>query len=47
MMAEPMMAPMTWNSMYMQASLPFIRPESHTPSVMAGLMWQPEMFPIV
>lgn len=33
--------------MYMAASFPLIRPESRQPRVMAGLMWQPEMFPMV
>ena len=33
--------------MYISARLGFIPPESHTPNVTAGLMWQPEMFPMV
>ena len=46
-MADPMMAPMTWNSIYMPASLPLILPDRYTPSVMAGLMWHPDMPPMV
>ena len=42
--SEPIMAPTTWNSMYINARFVFMPPDSHTPSVMAGLMWQPEMF---
>ena len=45
--AEPMTAPMTWKSMYIPASFPLILPLRYTPRVMAGLIWHPEMPPIV
>jgi hypothetical protein len=38
---------MTWNSIYIAASLPLIRFDNHTPNVIAGLIWQPEIPPIV
>ena len=45
--AAARMAPMTWKIMYIPQSLALILPLRNTPSVMAGLMWQPEMPPMV
>ena len=42
-----MMAPMTWKTIYITASLPPIRPLRRQPKVIAGLMWQPLVPPIV
>ena len=36
--AEPIIAPITWEIIYIPASFPFIRPERNTPNVIAGLM---------
>lgn len=36
--AEPSIAPITWNTIYIVASLPLMRPVSRHPSVIAGLM---------
>ena len=45
--AEPMKAPITWKIMYIPASFPLIRPLKRQPKVMAGLMWQPLIPPMV
>ena len=42
-----MIAPNTWKIIYIAASLPFILPLSNTPNVIAGLIWHPEIPPIV
>lgn len=44
--ADPRTAPITWNSIYMPASFPLMRPDNRHPNVMAGLMWQPDIPPI-
>ena len=36
--AEPIIAPITWKSIYIPASFPFIRPVRNTPKVIAGLI---------
>ena len=46
-MADAMMAPIIWKSIYIKPSFAFILPDAMNPRVMAGLMWQPEIPPIV
>src|SRR5574344_1667746 len=45
--AEPIKPPITWKIMYIAASFPDMRPLKNTPSVMAGLIWHPEIPPMV
>ena len=46
-MAAPRIPPRNWATQYPQASFQVILPLIATPRVIAGLMWQPEMPPIV
>ena len=44
--AAPIKPPINWNNMYIAQSFALIRPLKNIPSVIAGLMWQPEIPPI-